>query len=47
MLWPGPKSWRDALCAKLTANMTRAEWAEWVSPSIEYRAPCAALDLPE
>ena len=40
MLWPGPTGWRDELCAKLTANMTRAEWAQWVSPTIEYRAPC-------
>ena len=47
MLWPGPNRWRDELCDKLTANMTRAEWDEWVSPTIEYRAPCPLLDVPE
>ena len=49
MLWPGPDSWRDELCDKLTANMTRAEWDEWVSPSptIEYRAACPSLDVPD
>jgi WD40 repeat protein len=46
MLWPGPNSWRDALCDKLTANLTRAEWAEWVSPTIEYQAPCPSLAVP-
>lgn len=46
MLWPGPNSWRDELCDKLTANITRAEWNEWVSPSIEYRAPCPSLAVP-
>jgi WD40 repeat protein len=47
MLWPGPNSWRDELCDKLTANMTRTEWDEWVSPTIDYRAPCPSLDMPE
>jgi hypothetical protein len=46
MLWPGPNAWRDELCHKLTANMTRAEWAEWVSPTIDYQAPCHSLDIP-
>ncbi|MFC7451405.1 TIR domain-containing protein [Rhodococcus daqingensis] len=49
VLSPGPSSWRDELCDKLTANMTRAEWDEWVSPTIEYRDPypCPLLDVPE
>ena len=46
MLWPGPNSWRDELCDKLTANMTRAEWDEWVSPTIEYRAPAPRWTCP-
>jgi hypothetical protein len=47
MLWPGPNAWRDELCDKVTTNMTRAEWDEWVSPTIEYRAPCPSLPVPE
>jgi WD40 repeat protein len=47
MLWPGPGSWDDELCDKLTANMTRTEWDEWVSRDIEYRAPCPSLPVPE
>jgi WD40 repeat protein len=47
MLWPGPNSWRDELCNKLTANMTRAEWRDWVSPTIEYQKACPSLDVPE
>ena len=47
MLWPSPDSWRDALCDKLAVNMTRAEWDEWVSPTIEYHRPCPTLDVPD
>lgn len=47
MLWPGPSGWRDELCGKLTANMTRAEWDEWVLQDIPYRAPCPLLPEPE
>jgi WD40 repeat protein len=47
MLWPGQSLWRDELCAKLTSNMTRAEWDEWVSPTIEYRKACPSLDVTE
>jgi hypothetical protein len=46
ILWPGPNRWRDELCYKVTTNMTRAEWNEWVSPTIEYRAPCPSLAVP-
>ncbi|HET7666170.1 MAG TPA: hypothetical protein VFK56_08885 [Mycobacterium sp.] len=46
-LWSGPTSWRDELCAKLTANMTHAEWKDWVSPTIAYRAACPSLPVPE
>ncbi len=42
LLWPGPKGWRDELCKKLGADMTAAEWDQWVDPSIPYRATCPA-----
>jgi WD40 repeat protein len=44
MLWPSPNKWRDELCDKLTANMTEAEWAQWVSPNIDYRPACPSLE---
>ena len=47
MLWPSPHIWRDELCEKLTTNMSRAEWREWVSEEIEYQAPCPSLPVPE
>ncbi|MCP2300092.1 WD40 repeat [Nocardia amikacinitolerans] len=43
--WPGPDSWARELCAKLTFNMSREQWDEWVSPDIPYRKTCE--DLPE
>jgi WD40 repeat protein len=47
MLWPGPNGWREALCYKLTANITRAEWEEWVLRDITYEPPCPSLPVPE
>jgi WD40 repeat protein len=32
------------LCAKLTTNMSHAQWDEWISPDIDYMATCP--DLP-
>jgi WD40 repeat protein len=47
-IWPGPAAWHDDLCNKLTYNMSRRQWAEWVSPDIDYRLLCAGLEeLPE
>lgn len=39
---PGPTAWTDALCDKLAANPTEAQWKEWVSddPDIGYRKKC-------
>jgi WD40 repeat protein len=42
--WPGPARWRDALCSKIIANMSRKHWDEWVSPDIDYIKVCP--DLP-
>jgi WD40 repeat protein len=47
-IWPGPAAWHDDLCSKLTYNMSRRQWSEWVSPDIEYRPLCEGLEeLPE
>jgi WD40 repeat protein len=41
--WPGPKAWADTLCSKLTVNMTRQRWREWIDPGIDYRLVCPRL----
>jgi WD40 repeat protein len=45
-VWPAPNAWPEMLCAKLTRNMTRAEWREWISPEIDYVVQCPALPVP-
>ncbi len=46
-LWPvparSPDAARDALCAKLTHNMSREQWNKWVSPEIDYIKACPGL----
>lgn len=41
--WPGPTAWVDTLCAKLSRNMTRQQWKDWISPEIEYQKQCPSL----
>lgn len=45
-VWDIPLSWTDALCTKLTRNMSRKEWREWVSGEIGYRCQCSGLPIP-
>ncbi|MCV7300548.1 TIR domain-containing protein [Mycobacterium barrassiae] len=33
------------LCAKLTSNMSRAQWNEWISPDIDYIPTCPDLPI--
>jgi WD40 repeat protein len=46
-LWPAPtrspEAARDALCAKLTHNMSDEQWDNWVSPQIDYDEGCDGL----
>jgi WD40 repeat protein len=44
-LWPVLNSWADALCAKLSHNMSRKQWQEWVSKDIEYTCQCPDLPI--
>jgi WD40 repeat protein len=44
-VWPLPKTSPEALCAKLTRNMSRDQWNEWVSPSIDYITACPGLPI--
>jgi WD40 repeat protein len=43
-LWPVPTMSPDALCAKLTENMSQQTWKSWL-PNIPYHKQCP--DLPE
>ena len=45
-LWPAPSAWPDVLCSKVTRNMSRREWREWVSTDVEYRVQCPGLPVP-
>ncbi|WP_304054506.1 WD40 repeat domain-containing protein [Nitrosomonas communis] len=45
-LWPATTAWSDALCNKLTRNMSMMEWHEWVSPDSKYRTQCPDLPVP-
>jgi Tol biopolymer transport system component len=44
-LWPAVADPRD-LCDKLTANMSRKQWKEWVSRDIAYETLCPGLPTP-
>lgn len=43
-VWPAVGDPKD-LCAKLTANMSRKQWDEWVSPDIDYITVCPDLPI--
>ena len=43
-LWTVFADAASAMCAKLTTNMSRQQWRDWVSPDIDYIAVCP--DLP-
>ena len=45
--WPTPPAaaWRDLLCNKITANMSRHQWDNWVSPDISYIVQCLGLPI--
>jgi WD40 repeat protein len=41
--YPDPTA---AMCAKLTTNMSRQQWRDWVSPDIDYIKVCPDLPIP-
>jgi WD40 repeat protein len=45
-LWPAPPAWHDLLCDKLSDNLSRQQWKQWVSPNIDYMQVCAGLPIP-
>jgi WD40 repeat protein len=46
-IWPVPTSSPDALCAKVTHNMSHKQWHEWVSSNIDYITVCPSLPIPD
>jgi WD40 repeat protein len=45
-MWPGPGRWREELCAKLTENMSRPQWRDWVRQE-GWRQACPLLPTPD
>jgi WD40 repeat protein len=43
-LWPAVAD-ASQLCDKLTANMSRKQWRDWVSPDIDYIQVCPELPI--
>ncbi len=46
-LWPAPSIWADLLCKKITRNMSRKEWAQYVSDEVAYIEQCPGLPIPD
>lgn len=44
-LWPAPAVFPNELCAKLTRNMSRKHWREYVGTEIEYTCQCPGLPI--
>ncbi|MGV9836145.1 nSTAND1 domain-containing NTPase [Nocardia niigatensis] len=44
-IWPSPESGEDQLCAKLSANISRQHWREWISPDLHYVKICPDLPI--
>ena len=45
-LWPAYPDPAAAVCAKITTNMSRQQWRDWVSPDIGYIEACPGLPVP-
>jgi hypothetical protein len=45
-LWPAFPDAVSALCAKLSTNLGRKQWRDWVSPDIDYIKACNGLPIP-
>ena len=44
-VWPAYAD-ATAVCAKLTTNIGRQQWRDWVSPDIDYFEVCPGLPIP-
>jgi hypothetical protein len=44
-LWPGPADVGEVVCSKLTTNVSRKHWDEWVQSKIPYAELCPKLPV--
>ncbi|MFD4353590.1 WD40 repeat domain-containing protein [Nocardia sp. NPDC058518] len=44
-VWPVPTASPEQLCAKMTHNMSRETWRDWVSSEIDYIELCEGLPI--
>jgi WD40 repeat protein len=44
-LWPPPQDVGNAICSKLTTNMSHTQWNQWVSQAIPYEQLCPGLPI--
>ena len=44
-LWPTYPDPTSAMCARLTTNMSRQQWRDWVPPDIDYIEVCPELPI--
>ncbi len=44
-LWPAPTDVGEAICSKLTTNMSHEQWKEWVRGKLPYENLCPELDI--
>lgn len=43
--WPASGTWATLMCKKLSSNLSRKQWLEWVSTELPYRCPCPGLPI--
>ncbi|MFE7746166.1 TIR domain-containing protein [Nocardia sp. NPDC057455] len=39
-IWPGPAAWPTDACMKVTRDMSRKDWDDWISPDLEQVDVC-------
>jgi WD40 repeat protein len=44
-LWPFTQDAQNALCGRITTNMSHKQWRDWISKDIDYQTQCPALPI--
>ena len=45
-VWDGPEAWPEIVCGKLTRNMSKKVWKQYMG-DIPYEVQCPGLPVPE